>query len=269
MPSTYLELYSDFQEEVKLYHEQATFTERSFMRRITTAAQEFQKRTKIVETEKQLFRANNFYLGDDILEIIEVCDQNDNNFFSMEFGQFRSEVEKLPTEITPLTDSEGRTVVPIGRLFEVGNRAETKFFFDINRHPPETGSVSFGRNTRWYTVSYNSVVIYPDRGDDILELRYYPDLHPYSKISSQWRTWFDDNESQFQHLFTNYGLWGTLSQYENAILKKAVSGYVGAQLDKDQSYKALNDFTSAVNLAKDNKPQLYKLGMAQYHVSPY
>ena len=116
MPSTYLELYSDFQEEVKLYHEQATFTERSFMRRITTAAQEFQKRTKIVETEKQLFRANNFYLGDDILEIIEVCDQNDNNFFSMEFGQFRSEVEKLPTEITPLTDSEGRTVVPIGRL---------------------------------------------------------------------------------------------------------------------------------------------------------
>ena len=50
---------------------------------------------------------------------------------------------------------------------------------------------------------------------------------------------------------------------------KAASGYVGAQLNNEQANKARNDFTSAINLANASKLQLYKLGMAQYHVSPY
>lgn len=239
------------------------------MRRITKAASEFQKRTKIVETSKVLFKANNFYVGDDVMQIVEVCDQNDNKFLSMEYSQFRTEVERLGQDIPATVDSDGRTTVPIGRIFSIGNRAETAFYYDGVRHPPPTDNTQFGQHTRWFTLYGDSVLLYPDRGDDWLTLRYVPDIQPYGSLSSQWRAWFDYDERDFELLFTKYGLWGELSKYEGAILKKAVGEYIGAQLDKDQKYMALNEFKSAVNLAVDSKPQLYKIGVAQHHISPY
>lgn len=268
MPSTYLELYSDFQEEVKLYHQNATFSERSFMRRITRAASEFQKRTKIVETSKVLYNANNFYIGDDVMQIVEICDQNDNNFLSMEYSQFRTALERLGQDIPTTVDVNGRTVVPIGKIFLKGNKEETGYYFDQVRHPPPTGDTQFGQHTRWFTLYEGSILIYPDRGDDWLQMRYIPDIHPYGSNSSQWTAWFDNNEAKFEEYFKNHGLWGELSKYEEAILKKAVGGFIGAQLDKEQKYMAMNEFKSAVNLATDNKPQLYKIGVATYHVSP-
>ena len=45
MASTFLELYSDFQDEVKLYTEKLDVTELSFMRRFTKGIQAFQQET--------------------------------------------------------------------------------------------------------------------------------------------------------------------------------------------------------------------------------
>ena len=49
MASTFLELYSDFQDEVKLYTEKLDVTELSFMRRFTKGIQAFQQETEYVE----------------------------------------------------------------------------------------------------------------------------------------------------------------------------------------------------------------------------
>lgn len=268
MASTYFELYSDFQDKVKLYHKSATVTERSFMRYLTEAMQDFQKRTKIVETEKQLFAQSKFDLGDDVLEIIEVCDENDNKFFSMDYAQFRTELEKLGQDISSIADSPV-TAIPVGFLFQPGNRAETIDKYDAGRHPPPTGNTQYGQHTRIFCISYNRILFYPNRDDQILELRYIPDLHTFSSRSTQWKAWFDNNGENFEQLFKERGLWGTISQYESAILQKAIAGYVGAQLNNEQAYFALNEYKSAINLATDNKISTYTFGVTPYSISPF
>lgn len=259
--STYAELYSDFKDEVILYYEHAVVTDRMFMRLITKAAQEFQKITHIVETEKQLFRADNFYVGDDVLEIIELTDENNNRLFSMDYSQFRSELEKLGQDIFTIYPNELPT--------PPGNRAETIDKYDLSRHPPATGDSRYGRHTRIFTIVTEGVLVYPDRGDEILELRYYPDIHAYSSRSSQWTAWFDNNGADFEQLFNERGFGAQLSPYEDAFLQRAVSRFVGARLDKYQAKAKQDEYDRAIQIATTNKRQLYKFGMSQYSISPY
>lgn len=261
MASTYAELYSDFQSEVALYHEHAAVTDRGFMRVFTKVAQEFQKITKVVESEKQLFRDNNFYLGNDVLEIIEIADENNNNFFIMEYKQYTNELEYL--------GGTNNSALQINSLTQPGNRAETVDKFDLSRHPPETNDSQYGRHTRIATVTYNSVIFTPDRGDAILELRYIPDLHAFSKNSPQWTAWFDNDGADFLQLFTERGLGDEISPFEDAILQKAVSKYLFAYLDKDKSKAMQAQYDRAIETTLANKRQLYSFGMAQYSISPY
>lgn len=260
MASTYQELYSDFLEQLALYTEKANVTDKQFMRYITIAAQEFQRLTKVVNSEKQLFRDNNFDLGDDILEIIELQDETGNKLLSMEYAQFRNEWERTGNpNSTPPTS--------IYDYYNSINRAETVFRYDIGRNPPDPGDDQYGIHTRIWTVLNNNVLLYPDQQDEILELHYHPDIHPFSRTSPQWSDWFP-YDTNFATLFETRTLGPELAKWEQALVQRAIARYTFILVDKDKSYQMRKDFDYMVQQAND-KQILYKTGSSPYHISPF
>lgn len=259
MASTYQELYSDFLGQLKQYTAKADVTDTQFMRILSVAAQEFQRLTKVVQSEKKLLRADSFNLGDDVHEIVELQDAAGNKLLSMSYDQFRTEFERVCNPLTNVSNLES--------YYNSYNRAETVFRYDIAKNPPDPGDAQYGKHTRLWTVLYNSVVLYPDQGDEVLQLIYHPDIHTFSRVSPQWAAWFP-YDTKFNNLFSNYGLGQELAKWEQGIVLRAVASYMFATLDKDRSYQLRKDFNAIVEQAK-NKQQLYKVGAAPYHVSPY
>lgn len=259
MASTYEELYSDFIGDISRYTQNATITDTQFMRYLSIAAQEFQRMTKVVMSEKKLFRADSFALGDDVHEIVELQDAAGNKLLSMPYNQFRLEYERVGADLDSQTN--------LARYYNSGSRAETVYRYDIDKRPPDTGNDDYGAHTRIWTVLYNSIVLYPDQGDEYLSMMYYPDIHAFSKNSPQWSAWFPYN-TKFNKLFKEQTLGQELSKWEQAIVYRAVARYAVHLLDKDKSYAMRKEFEAMVAQAS-KKQQLYKTGSSPYHVSPF
>lgn len=259
MASTYEELYSDFISDISRYTQNATITDVQFMRSLSIAAQEFQRLTKVVTSEKKLFRANSFALGDDVHEIVELQDAAGNKLLSMPYSQFRQEFERVGADLESETS--------LARYYGARNRAETVYRYDIDKKPPDTGDGDYGAHTRIWTVLYNSVVLYPDMGDEYLSMIYHPDIHAFSKNSPQWSAWFP-YDTKFNKLFKEQSLGEELSKWEQAIVFRVVARYAVHLLDKDKSY-AMRKEAEAMVAQANKKQQLYKTGSSPYHVSPF
>lgn len=268
--SLFVELYSDFQEEVKLYHPDAVFNAKVFMRYLTRAARDFQRKTKVMENKKEVYADNEFFLGGDILQIIEVTDSENNALLPMEYKQARHEIQMSAPDVQGLTEVFYADVNMVSWRRKI-NRSENVMQNDLGKIPPPTGDESWGQHTRIFTVAANRLVVYPETlngvTDDFFNVYYYEDVIPFSANEEAWKQWFIGDE-EFTLCFENTGFNAPLSQYEDTILSKAVSEFLKARLDKDQYYIRLKEYEKSVAFVIDNKPTLFRGGVAMYNLSP-
>jgi hypothetical protein len=268
--STFIELYSDFQEEVKLYHPDATVSDRMFMRYLTRAARNFQRMTKVVENKKTIYADNEFFLGNDILQIIEITDEDNNPLMPMEYKQARHEVQLSGQAVQGVNETYAANV-SLMHWRRRHNRAENVAQNDLGKVPPPTGDESWGQHTRVFTVAANRVVVYPDTlngvADELLQVYYYEDVLPYSSQEEVWKQWFLGDE-EFALLFQNTGFNAPLSQYEDTILKGSTIAFLAARLDNDRLSHLQREYKEEVQYIIENKPTLFRGGVAMYNLTP-
>lgn len=266
--STFIELFSDFQEEVKLYYPDATVSYRMFMRRISRAAQDFQRQAKVVENKKEIYANNEFFLGNDVLEIIEITDEDNNPLLPMEYKQARHEIQVSGPNVNGITDNY--YVGPNLAKRRI-NRAENVASHDLGKIPPPTGDENWGQHTRVFTVAANRVVVYPEtlngENDYLLNVYYYEDIAPFSSQEEAWKKWFLNDES-FNLMFQNTGFNDPLQQYESIILMKATIEFLRSRLDKDQLSALQREYKNELQSVIENKPTLFRGGVAMYNLSP-
>lgn len=268
--STFIELYSDFQEEVKLYHADATVSNRMFMRYIARAAKSFQRQVKVVENKKVIYANNEFFLGNDVLEIIELTDEDNNPLLPMTYKQARHEIQVSAPEVQGIPDNYyiGAGLINYRRRI---NRAENVAANDLGKIPAPTGDENWGQHTRIFTVAANRVVVYPEMlngtADELLNVYYYEDITPFSSEEEAWKRWFIGDE-EFMLMFQSTGFNAPLSQYEDTILKKSMIDFLRARLDKDQLSALQREYKNDVSEIIENKPTLFCGGVAMYNLSP-
>jgi len=267
---TYQELYSNFVESVKLYHQDAVFTDKLFMSLITRAAREFQRMTKFLETEKLVYKANDYDTGNDIVEVIEISDRYNTKLITMSYQQARREVERSGTGFNAESNDVNGW---LGWQWRYNNHAENVYNYDSkrskNNFPNERESTTtWGNHTRIATIMKNRLYVYPTDADSIddeyFRILYYPDIHPFSEKSTQWSEWFP-YDTNFNELFMTTGFDGVLSQYEDLFVEKAVSTFVMNRLDTNQAFIRKGIWIEGVKLALSNKPTLYSPGVSVYN----
>lgn len=267
MASTFLELYSDFQDEVKLYTEKLDVTELSFMRRLTKGIQIFQQETQYVETIVSIVKNSNnqFVMPYDVSMIIKIELVGNERF------QF------IPNEFMQLSENIERS----NGLFR-----ESIPNYEINKRYSKVGTVLYSLHGRQFFFSHSI----PD--DAVLRIFYIPDLSPISSSSTLWttpddttttpptiRNWFPNDQlivdpvtgnqvSRLLYMMQNNRVLSPLNLYEDAFVDYAVATYVRSK--GSVNYKVYEkDFYSKIQLAKLAKPTFFQEGSADYNFAPF
>lgn len=265
MASTFLELYSDFQDEVKLYTEKLDVTELSFMRRLTKGIQAFQQETEYVEFRDILNR------------------HTDGTY-------------KLPYEYKRIIKIEAvgdeRIQFEMGSFLQLNDSIERNNSGFIEKRPNvEINRRYSGQRTIEYAL-HGREFYFDTRLPDTMQLRifYIPDLSPLSTSSVLWtqaddttvtpiiyRNWFPTDQlitdpvttqqvSRLLYMMNNSRVLCPLNLYEEAFLNYAIANYIRSKGSANyQVYE--RQFDKAVESAKINKPEPFQNGVADYNYS--
>ena len=265
MASTFLELYSDIQNEVKLYTEKLDVTELDFMRRLTKGIQKFQNETEYVEFRDVLNRhPDGFYrLPYDYKRIVKIEAVGDERI-QFEMGSFLQLNDSIERNNSGFI--EKRPNVEINRRYSGERTIEyslhgREFFFDT-RLPQ----------------------------DMRLRIFYIPDLSPISVASTLWsqaddttvtptifRNWFPVDQlitdpvngqqiTRLMYMMGNHRMLAPLGQYEEAIWNYAVATYIRSKGSINYQVYEKN-FYDGIKAAKENKPELFMNGVSDYNYS--
>ncbi len=260
MASTFAELFSDYQNAIKVYTEELDFTEIQFMRDFTRGMQKFQRETEYVQWAVWLNRdANgNFVLPQELLRIVEIRDDCGDIILGQEYNQFVRNVDKYTT---------GKLETP----YDYTIRTDKKVLYSSPnllplavRNLPNT-LPQFKEQRMW--AVYNRIIfIFPPYNGNVLLLRYIPDIHAFSSNSPQWTAWFTGN--QFENLFRTSRVVDELAPYEDSFTKYAIMEYIRSK--GSVNYRVFeNEFWAEVERAKINKPLYFQEGVREYFFAPY
>ena len=265
MASTFLDLYSDFQDEIKAYIEKIDVTELSFMRRLSKGMQIFQLETEYIEAIDILNQQENgsYMLPYEYKRIVKIQIVGDERV-QFEVGNF-----------TQLWDSIERSH---------SGFIEKKDNVEINR-----------RNSGEFTIEYSVFgrkLFFDTRLPAGTQLRvfYIPDLSPISRGSILWnqpddtvaipvvyKSWYPMDEvikdpltnaitSRLIYMMNSTRMLSPMSDYEDVILNYAIAAHIRSK--GSINYQVFEKyFREGIEMAKVNKPELFKNGTADYNYS--
>lgn len=265
MGSTFAEIYSEFQDAVKIYTTKLDFTPISFMRRISRGMRQFQRETEYLEAQATISpdANNNFVIPDDLLRIVELKDANGFTLLSQQTNQYFRNQE----------------------LWQDGY-LETPSDYSMRMPGYLQGQTAFGnRNTnrpymhRLYTLYGRIINLQPNYGDTLLYCYYIPGIDAFSQASVQWVRdpanpgsdvnfdWFP-YDTLFDTRFRTAKVHPTISPYEEAFLNFAIADYIKSQ--GSANYKVFEQvFLQEIERAKVNKPSYFKEGVRDWFISPW
>lgn len=266
MSSTFAEIYSEFQDAVKIYTTKLDITPLSFMRRLSRGMRHFQRETEYIQAAIILpIDANNlFTVPNDLNRIIELKDDNGYTIVPQQNNQFfRNQEHWL----------DGKLETPSDYSIRMQNYLRGQATFNPNR------SLSRPGMSRMYTLYNRVITIYPDYGDTSLDLYYIPNIDAISQNSTQWVRdpanpgndplfdWYPIT-TQFDNRFRTSTLHPDIAPYEEAFLNYAIADYIKSQ--GSANYKVFEQvFLAEVERAKVNKPTYFKEGVRDYFMAPW
>jgi hypothetical protein len=265
MASTFLELYSDFQDEVKAYTEKLDVTELSFMRRLSKGIQRFQSETEYVE-----FR--------------DILNRHPDGFYRLPYEYKRIvKIEALGDERIQF---EMGSFLQLNDSIERNNSGfiEKRDNVEINRRYSGERTIEYGLHGREF--------FFDTRLPANMRLRifYIPDLSPISIGSALWtqpddltvtpnifRNWFPTDQlitdpvttmqvSRLLYMMGNTRLLSPMGEYEDAILNHAIASYIRSKGSINYQVFERN-FNEGVKTAIINKPEPFRNGVADYNYS--
>lgn len=245
MGSTFAELYSDFQDAVKVYTEKLDEQPVSFMRKLTRGMQLFQRQTEYLETSgtitKQLVIPF-WRIPANCIRIVEIRDVNNRNILLQGFTQYNRN-----------TDIQGSGMY------------ETPADYDYRLTHMNT-------QTRLIAVYGRELVLQNDATTDTSLIIYYiPDIPALTQPANPatvldiWSAWYPIN-TNFDALFTTTRLVPSLAIFEQAYLDFAISTYlksVGSQNYKIYEESFMNEVANAIAI----KPVYNKEATSLYNMA--
>lgn len=272
MASTFAELFSDFEDSVKIYVEKLDVTPQSFMRMLSRGMQLFQRETEYTEAYAQITAnatSGLFFIPDDYIRAVEVKDSSNYTIVPQQVNQFNRNLELW---------EDGHLETPRDYSMRMQGYLRGQ---GANTTASRNGSLRENMS-RIYTIYNRQISVYPDYDDTVLNFWYIPDVHAISINSAQWSTfdtttgtydptlpllWFPI-DTQFMTMFTTRGCNILFAPYEEAFLNYAISLYLKSQ--GSMNYKVFEDyFWQSVARAKENKPIKFHEGVRDYMFSPY
>ena len=256
MSSTFAELFSDFQDQAKVYTEKFDLTELSFMRLLTRGMQEFQRETHYVEKTVQINRgvapnAPIFIVPDDMLVAIDVralrdtpCGIEEELFLNQSYTQLIRNKDKW-----------------------AGGYLETPTDYAMRMPYKRTVTSGKGPQTRMYSIWQRELITYPEYEGDTLVMWYIPDVHAISAGSTQWAPWFPIDTNFFPN-FISRQVTDPLAPFEDTFVNYALSKFVMSQ--GSANYKVYEQaYKAAVARAIETKPTYYREGVGSYMFAPW
>ena len=259
MASSYMELYSDFRDDIKAYVQELDVTELSFMRRLTKGMQQFQQETEYVKLIEEVVanEHGHFYLPYDIKRIIKII------------WDGHEDVQFVPNGFTQLAENIAR-----------GDRKEEiRSNYLINK-PYNTQVVLFS--------DYNGFLVFDTKipADATLRVFCVPDISPISDSGWLWnipddttvtptiyKSWYPLNEiitvngkqtSRFSYMMETNQMPRSMSLYESNILDYAISGYIKSK--GSVNYKVYEEkFYTGISRAKAHEVSYFSNGVADYN----
>lgn len=277
MASTYAELFSDFQDTVKLYVEKLDVTEKGFMRLISRGLQLFQRETEYIEKNLRITpNADGSYtIPDDFMRYIEIRAIPS----STTDADLQSVINSNSSSLVTLYDPK--------QYFNARNDFEDNY-----KKIPYPNIVHRRTDKTVYmgTIFENKILIHPGYNQD-LYLRYIPNIPSFARTGiwitpdtttgippvTTYNSWFPVNQmlningqpiTRFMYMFTTAQLPLLVNQYEQAILDYAIGRYIKAKGNSNYVVY-INDFNSEVQSAKINKPTMFKQGHTYYMYAPF
>lgn len=279
MASTYAELYSDFQDTVKLYVEKLDATEVLFMRLLTRGVQIFQRETEYIEKNLRISQdANGDYnVPADMMRYIEL-----------------RLIPKATTnaDLKTVLNNNTSTLVQLfspTQFFEIRNGKvdgwrKVHYQHMVHRDPDK--AVILG------TIFDNKFLLYPESTTDDLFIRYIPDIPSFSR-SGDWmladdltaappvyNSWFPFDDqlpnvgpggrtlTRFSYQFTTKTLHPSIVAYEQTFVEFALAQFIRSK--GNANFRTfLDNFNLDIEKAKINKPTLFQEGDPYYMFAPF
>jgi hypothetical protein len=253
MSSTFAELYSDFQDAIKVYTPKFDVTEVSFMRMITRGIQVFQRETEIVQVIEDITRTppNPFAVPEYFRRLLQVRNSGDEEYMIVSWRQFLRHRDESPEgDPTNLTWNYG---INLGGYEQVTYNPQS---VTVIPKPMKVCSL-YGRN----------LLIHPDSGEEKLTIWFIPDLQAFSVNSVFWQNWFPI-DTNFDNLFRTARINPDLAPYEQCFVDYAVAQWLKSQGSINyQVYE--RSFWDEVQRAYLTKPVYTQEAKARYHSSPW
>ena len=265
--SAFSELFSDFQESIKTYTEKLDVTERMFMRLYTRGMQRFQRETEYIEHEVIIpLHATDyvFYVPNDLLRIIEIQDCCNCTFLLQNYEQYRRNIEYWSECSCPEDGWNGYSGYSGYLGTDSCKTVERRGYLET----PTDYGMRLPRNVRLAAQFHREIRIFPYLGDTQIQMKYIPDVHAISQLSSQWAAWYP-SDTNFYNMFRNTGVSPSLNAYEQAYLNYAIAEYLKTLGALNQAQVFEQAFWAEVKMAIVNKPQYFRQGVREYHISPY
>lgn len=263
--STWKELYDDMLQELSLYQEEVKITPYQGMRYLTKAMAEFQRLTNIAEASKTLTTVDPvtsttaaYAVGDDILEIVEVIDNDGYTLLPVSYQQYNEIVDRS------LAGSIGYNETPahFSRVRKRPAVSDERWQLDEQRGM-----------ARIYTIWDENLYRYPAVSNDTqLTMRYKPHFDQFSSASPQWLSWWS-SETRFELNFATLKPPSSLLKFASAFVSYAVGQYLRSQnvLAGQQPLWQQYDqeFRQYVEQAMMLQPTLVHELSSPYNISPY
>lgn len=260
MASTYAELFSDFQDSVKIYTEKLDITEPQFMRLLSRGMQQFQRDTEYIEASARITEdaSGAWIIPTGLIRLIEVKDKDYYSILIQNPEQFIRNQEKW---------QDGHLETPTD--WQMRKQEYLRNNDNVDTYPRYESIEDYGYELgRMCTVMYRELKIYPELDTDTyFDLYYIPDLEAYSSNSTQWANWFPE-DTNFYTQFTTSSIFPTLQMWENTFVTYAVSEYIKRRGSRNyQVFEA--QYKSDVKEAILAKPQYMREMVKDYMLSPW
>lgn len=252
--STFVEMFSDFQDTIKIYTEDLVVTELSFMRALTRGIQEFQRETELVEKTVDITRQapplppfmcpNDMLRPLDIRGVDPVTNDLKQIFIFQSLNQFKRNKDKI---------ADGFLETPTDYEMRIPSAPGTR---TINND-----------NVALLTIHGREIITEPLYTDTTLRMWYIPDLRAISRAHPEWAAWFT-SEQAFMPMFTTQVLNPTLAPFEQAFIDYAVAQFIKAKGSKNYQVFEQN-FRTAIGRAIETKPCYFTQGAADYMFAPW
>lgn len=264
MASTYQELYADFIQAIKSYTEQLVVTEVQFMRYLTRGQQKFQMK---VELLNKAVIANDsgtypyYSYPPDLLRLDMVVEVDED-------GHETNRVLRRSIEQSQRESKE----IPLGTSVQTRR-------WDMLLNPRYSGYAGFTRGVSYssntYTIIDNGIILSGERPPAIA-IYYIPDIPAFASpdpnqlaMFNYWDDWYPiDDITKFIYKFQNSRIKQGLDKYESAFVDYAIYEYL-LSINNGNAKFYLDNFTSEVMYAIQQKPTAYSNLYRHYSVSPY